>query len=930
MDATVDLGAQQEVNADGGSKSMESSSEKPSVIRRVTMGIEGFMRRSYFKVGMLVAAKPLVTFVVMFLFAGLCMLGLLRFTQESRAEELWVPQGTEALDNLDFVDEYFSNDLRLINTIVISKDASRPNLASKQGILELINTVNVSYQTQVEVDGEVVTYPSFCLKATGDDVEYCSISSVLDLFYDTEFLTNGPNGQPDFLLTVLAKVESMTDEQVKTKLTVGPYVRWNGGFLDEDTVVGKKSGANETLEIQAYRVAQLLVGSPELVNGEEVDPSAQQWEEQWSSNLDAFNAVNDLLQVLYESTTSQEDSLESALTGDISLFTAGFILLIIYTILFIGQFHFVYSRWVAGLMLFVAIGLALGSTFGLSSLFGLFFGPVHQFLPLLILGIGVDDGFVITRALDEVRSDPRHKDKSPQVRVALALSDAGSAVTVTSLTNSTVFFISAVTELPALRSFALWAGISVLMDLIFSVTFFTAYLAIDERRLDAKRYDVLCCKVSEEPKETNWCGLRKGVLERFFQNIWAPFVLNKYVGALFVLFFTALFGVCIWGTTRLSLNFDFSYFYPDGSTQFEYYDTEQEYFGDIPSRVGIYTGTIEYGTSENQQLLLNLCTPMTGLVAQNEFINSETVSCWYFDMRQFYGLSENQYISSTEFISSLQTFLNSSQGAQYRDDINMTSSEILASRFFGSYIPLDTNEQEVDSMQSLRKTVTDSNLPDSFPYFFGYIFWEQYAVIRGEALLATLLSLVMVFIVSLLLIGNPFVALIVLVSLAFTVVDILGIVNFWNINISSVSVICLSLSVGLSVDFTVHIAKAFVDAVGESRKDRVKEALRALGPPVLHAGVSTFLAIFVLIGAKSFIFRVFFKCFFLIIVLGLAHGFIFVPIVLSFIGPPSFYSSVEEKEAEEAKILGSVAADTKTMHPSDSPDAASDTAVEAV
>lgn len=68
-------------------------------------------------------------------------------------------------------------------------------------------------------------------------------------------------------------------------------------------------------------------------------------------------------------------------------------------------------------------------------------------------------------------------------------------------------------------------------------------------------------------------------------------------------------------------------------------------------------------------------------------------------------------------------------------------------------------------------------------------------------------------------------------------------------------------------------------------KSRV--AVSKMGSSVIHGGFSTFLAIIVLAAAKSYIFVVFFKLWFGIIVFGMSNGFILLPIILSFIGPVS-------------------------------------------
>ena len=58
-----------------------------------------------------------------------------------------------------------------------------------------------------------------------------------------------------------------------------------------------------------------------------------------------------------------------------------------------------------------------------------------------------------------------------------------------------------------------------------------------------------------------------------------------------------------------------------------------------------------------------------------------------------------------------------------------------------------------------------------------------------------------------------------------------------------------------------------------------------MGSSVFHGGFSTFLAISTLSVAKSYIFEVFFKCWFGIILFGMANGFLLLPVILSFAGP---------------------------------------------
>ena len=53
-----------------------------------------------------------------------------------------------------------------------------------------------------------------------------------------------------------------------------------------------------------------------------------------------------------------------------------------------------------------------------------------------------------------------------------------------------------------------------------------------------------------------------------------------------------------------------------------------------------------------------------------------------------------------------------------------------------------------------------------------------------------------------------------------------------------------------------------------------------MGPAVFNGGFSTFLAFALLMMSQSYVFKSFFKVFFLIVLFGLFHGLVFLPVVL--------------------------------------------------
>ena len=73
---------------------------------------------------------------------------------------------------------------------------------------------------------------------------------------------------------------------------------------------------------------------------------------------------------------------------------------------------------------------------------------VHNLMPFLLIGIGVDDMFVIANAIDQVPFS-----KPANERVIEGLKHAGPSITITSFTNALAFYFGSTTSLIALRSF---------------------------------------------------------------------------------------------------------------------------------------------------------------------------------------------------------------------------------------------------------------------------------------------------------------------------------------------------------------------------------------------------------------------------------------------------------------------------------------------
>ncbi len=109
----------------------------------------------------------------------------------------------------------------------------------------------------------------------------------------------------------------------------------------------------------------------------------------------------------------------------------------------------------------------------------------------------------------------------------------------------------------------------------------------------------------------------------------------------------------------------------------------------------------------------------------------------------------------------------------------------------------------------------------------------------------------------------------------------------WGVNLDGVALINLIMCIGFSVDFSAHISYHYLTEADKTPDERIRGSLYALGVPILQGAGSTILGVFGLAFAPSYLFVTFFKMIFLVIFLGILHGLVLLPVLLSFFGPGS-------------------------------------------
>lgn len=147
--------------------------------------------------------------------------------------------------------------------------------------------------------------------------------------------------------------------------------------------------------------------------------------------------------VYYTAGRSFGDISSATMFQDMGRVFVGALLMFVYMQVVLSRFGWTEIRIMFGGIGLMSVGMSYMAAIGVCSAAGVPYGPVHTSLPFLLMGLGVDDIFVLMSCWRQV--EKMHTGCTLPERMGLTLRHAGSSITVTSITDVVAFLIGAST-----------------------------------------------------------------------------------------------------------------------------------------------------------------------------------------------------------------------------------------------------------------------------------------------------------------------------------------------------------------------------------------------------------------------------------------------------------------------------------------------------
>ncbi|OEH79263.1 patched family domain-containing protein [Cyclospora cayetanensis] len=218
------------------------------------------------------------------------------------------------------------------------------------------------------------------------------------------------------------------------------------------------------------------------------------WERLLIQVLKANQTIGNL-RAYFQAFRSRDDELKAstAESKDVVYVVFTFFLLASYSTALNFSCDLYRSKMLSSLMGFFAAFMGLGAGMGIVAYMQVAMVPTVLICPFLVLGIGVDDVFVLLNAYCM-----GYTTHDPEQRCIATLKTSGLGITITTLTNLISFGVGSFSTYLSIRNFCVYSAMALFLGYIFVLTFFFPVLCLDAKREFYSRVSPFCLPTTSQ------------------------------------------------------------------------------------------------------------------------------------------------------------------------------------------------------------------------------------------------------------------------------------------------------------------------------------------------------------------------------------------------------------------------------------------------
>ncbi|VDP20145.1 unnamed protein product [Soboliphyme baturini] len=510
---------------------------------------------------------------------------------------------------------------------------------------------------------------------------------------------------------------------------------------------------------------------------------------------------------------------------------------------------------------------SIGASIGLMCLIGVPYNNTVTVVPFITLALAVDDSFIMLAAW-------QHTDMklSPRKRMGLTLKESGAAITMTFLTDVFAFIIGAFSSTPAISAFSYYTVGSLVFDYLYQLTFFCGATVLGGVREANKRHSILfwlpTCEKTRNISPVHYH------LRKLFPKLLTYLPSKCIIMLIYVVYLAfSFYGCCI-----IDIDLRPSHLLVKSSPLQQYIALAEKYVFAQGFIATVYVQKTPDLRNETQ--ITQFMTFVHELESTPFSVGKMSTALWLNEFLNYLSFLETDV---SETFLYLNDFFEMSSNFHWQSCVFRDGEDGNVSKFcFMTGFKVAEWRERADMVQAWRRVLAKYPQYEAVVYEEYNFLADQILTIKSTTLQEVGIAFICMCLVCAFFMQKLDIFFWVLWSLFSMDMGVIGLLSWSGINLDPTVIVSILMSIGLTIDFTVHIGYHYYKIGVNGNYHKLLELFDVAGWPLIEGGICTLLAMIALLFVPCYVTSVFFRTIFFVVAIGLFHGLIILPILFSF------------------------------------------------